>query len=315
MKLTADQPTTRRSSQSRSDLSAVGRNWLTRKPTGQPTFFSHLTMALLASVLTLVGLTACTQTTQVTSQTVTSSNPNRTKQDPQEIARVRTAIAAEFIRAHKLDDAQRQLEQALTADPKSAAANDMMGILLQQEGSSINLKKAEGYFKKSIALDPEFSQARNNYGVYLAQMQRYNEAIAQFQIAGAALGYEGRADALENLGRTALKVNNRKLATESFIKALDANRQSIIARAELVDILLADGRPIDARQLYNDLVVLIGEDNLDPRTLLQGIRLARLNNNPAQQQSLTQRLFDRYPLSNEARQLKTWLSNPAATWK
>ena len=273
-------------------------------------------LSVLVGITALsVGISACTQTTQVTSQTVTSSNPNRTKQDPQEIARARTAIAAEFIRDHRLDDAQRQLDQALAADPKSAAAHDMMGVLLQQEGSPINLKKAETYFKKAIALDPEFSRAHNNYGVYLAQMQRPNEAIAQFQIAGAALGYEGRADALENLGRTALKVNNRQLAIQSFLKALDANRQSIIARAELIDILLADGRPVEARQLYNDLVVLIGEDNLDPRTLLQGIRLARLSQNATQQQTLTQRLFDRHPLSDEARQLKTWLSNPAATWK
>ena len=269
-------------------------------------------LPILASVAVLIG---CTTTTQVSSQTMTASNPALQKQEPHEIARARTAIAAEFIRQHKLDDAQRQLEQALIADPKSAAANDMMGVLLQQEGSPINLKKAEAYFKEAISLDADFTQANNNYGVYLAQMQRYPEAIAQFQIAGAALGYDGRSSALENLGRTALKVNDRALAKQSFLKALDANRQSIIARAELVDILLADNRTLDAKQLYGDLVFLIGADNLDPRTLLQGIRIAKASNDQPQLQALTQQLFDRYPLSNESRQLKAWLSNPAATWK
>ncbi len=270
---------------------------------------------LLTPFLGAVTLSGCTQTTQITQQTVTSSDPSRLKMDPKEIAKTRTAIAAEFIRDHKLDDAKRQLEQALQADPKSAAAYDMMGVLLQQEGSPINLAKAEGYFKKAISLDADFVQANNNYGVYLSQMQRYNEAIAQFEIAGAALGYEGRADALENLGRTYLKVNNKPLATKTFLKALDANRQSIVARSELIDILLADGHSLEAKELYDDLVTLLGDTNLDPRTLLQGIRIAKSTGNTAQLQKLTQQVFDRYPLSSEAKQVRTWLSNPAATWK
>lgn len=267
--------------------------------------------SLIASSSVLVG---CVQTGQVTQQTVTSSDPSRNKKNPEEIASTRTAIAAEFIRDHKLDDAQRQLERALESNPKSAPANDMMGVLLQQEGSPLNLAKAEAYFKKAISLDPEFSQAHNNYGVYLSQVKRYNEAIVQFQIAGSALGYEGRASALENLGRTYLKVNNKELATQTFLKALDTNRQSVIARSELIDILLNDGRSLQAKELYDDLVILL-DNNLDPRTLMQGIRIAKASGNNAQVQKLTQQVFDRFPLSPEAKQLRTWLSNPAATWK
>lgn len=270
------------------------------------------TIALLS--MGVSGLTGCVQTAQPTQQTVTTSDPSRTKKNPQEIAATRTAIAAEFIRDHKLDDAQRQLERALESDPKSAPANDMMGVLLQQEGSPNNLRKAEAYFKKALSLDPEFSQAHNNYGVYLSQVKRYNEAIAQFQLAGSALGYEGRASALENLGRTYLKINNKELAAQAFLKALDANRQSVIARSELIDILLSSGRTLEAKELYDDLAVLMG-DNPDPRTLTQGIRIAKANGNMAQVQKLTQQVFDRFPLSPEAKQLKTWLSNPAATWK
>lgn len=279
--------------------------------------FAKLPLGLGVASLFLftVGMTACSQTnTQITQQTVTTSDPSRQRLDPKEIAKTRTAIAAEFIRDHKLDDAKRQLEEALKADPKSPAPYDMMGILLQQEGSPNNLAKAEGYFKKAISLDPEFVQANNNYGVYLSQMKRYNEAIAQFQIAGSALGYEGRASALENLGRTYLKVNNKELATQTFLKALDANRQSVIARSELIDILLADGRSLQAKELYDDLVVLLGE-RPDPRTLSQGIRIAKSTGNTGQLQKLTQQLFDRFPLSEEAKKVRIWLSNPSTSWK
>lgn len=274
-----------------------------------------LTGALVALSLSSSLISGCTTTQQVTSQTVTASDPSRWKQDPKEIAKIRTAIAAEYIRKNNLDDAKRQLESALQSDPRSAAAYDMMGVLLQQEGSPINLQKAESHFQKAISLDPTFSQAHNNYGVYLAQMNRNQEAIGQFQIAGAALGYEGRASALENLGRTALKIQDKPLAIQSFIKALDTNRQSIIARTELIDILLADKQTLDAQQLYNDLVKIIGQNNLDPRTLSQGIRLAKLTHNSAELQRLSQQLFDRFPLSDEAKQLRSGLSTPTSTWK
>lgn len=282
--------------------------------------YSRHTKKLVA--ISMIGLTSlsltlagCTTTKQVTTQTVTASDPTRWKQNPQEIAKIRTAIAAEYIRNNQLDDAKRQLESALKSYPKSAEANDMMGVLLQQEGSPINLQKAEAYFKKAIGLDPNFSQANNNYGVYLAQLNRNQEAISQFQIAGAALGYEGRASALENLGRTALKVNNKPLAVQSFIKALDANRQSIVARTELIDILLAEGKFLDAQGLYNDLQKIIGQPDLDPRTLSQGIRLAKMAGNTLEMQKLSQQLLDRYPLSDEAKQLRSGLLTPTSTWK
>lgn len=49
---------------------------------------------------------------------------------------------------NELDTAQQQLEKAFAADSRYAPAYDMMGVLLQQEGSRINLAKADEYFKK-----------------------------------------------------------------------------------------------------------------------------------------------------------------------
>lgn len=244
-----------------------------------------------------------------------TTDTNRLTNDPKEVARVRTAIASQFIRDHQLDDAKRQLERVFEADKNYAPAYDMMGVLLQQEGSPINLQKAEGYFKRAIQLDPEFTQAHNNYGVYLSQTKRYGEALQQFEIAGSTLGYEGRSGALENLGRTALKLNQTELATQSFMKALDANRQSVIARIELIDIFIQQGKYQNAQMLYDDVVLLLGNKNTGARVLLQGIQLAKAYGNAAEQQRLIQQLFDLYPTSDEAVRLKKWLNNPGMPWK
>ena len=275
---------------------------------------------LLASTLSVLLLSGCQSTPtndllgSAPYQGSTRPNDNRNL-DQQEIARVRTSLAAQYIRENQLDAAQRQLEKAFAADSRYAPAYDMMGVLLQQEGSRLNLEKADQYFKKAITLDKDFDQAHNNYGVYLSQMKRYKEAAAQFEIAGASLGYEGRIGALENLGRTYLQLNDHPAAAKAFLRALDGNRNSLIAHFELVDLLLEQQRVQQAQRLYDETLLLVKGQVISPRLLLQGIKLAAAQNNIATRQQLAQQLLSAYPLSDEAKQLKTWLNNPEAPWK
>ena len=274
-------------------------------------------MALI-TLAVAVGLSAC-QSSAVDApssrySTMTEAS-GRNVADPDKVAQVRTTMAAQFIRQNDLDSAQRQLEKAFAANSRYAPAYDMMGVLLQQEGSQINIAKADGFFKRAIELDPQFMQARNNYGVYLAQQQRYQEAISQFEIAGAALGYEGRIGALENLGRIALKVGDTKKATNAFVRALEGNRNSLIAHIELVDLLIEQGQILQAQRLYEETILLTGGEASNPRLLLQGIKLAAASNNIQQRQQLSQQLLSTFPLSDEAKLLKTWISNPEASWK
>lgn len=275
---------------------------------------------ILAMTLSGLLLTGCqsTPTNDLTGSTSyqASTRPNDNRNlDKQEIARVRTSLAAQYIRKNELDTAQQQLEKAFAADSRYAPAYDMMGVLLQQEGSSINLAKADQYFKKAIMLDKNFEQANNNYGVYLSQMKRYREAAAQFEIAGAALGYDGRIGALENLGRTYLQLGDRDAAAKAFLRALDGNRNSIIAHIELVDLLLEQQRVTQAQRLYDETLILVKGQGISPRLLLQGIKIAAAQNNITTRQQLAQQLLSAYPLSDEAKQLKTWLNNPEAPWK
>ncbi|PAT64215.1 type IV pilus biogenesis/stability protein PilW [Psychrobacter sp. JB193] len=275
---------------------------------------------VLATTLAGLLMAGCqsTPTNDLTGSTSyqTSTRPNDNRNlDKQEIARVRTSLAAQYIRKNELDTAQQQLEKAFAADSRYAPAYDMMGVLLQQEGSSINLQKADQYFKKAIMLDKEFVQANNNYGVYLSQTKRYREAASQFEIAGAALGYEGRIGALENLGRTYLQLGERDAAAKAFLRALDGNRNSIIAHIELVDLLLEQQRVPQAQRLYDETLILVQGQGISPRLLMQGIKLAAAQNNIKTRQQLAQQLLSAYPLSDEAKQLKIWLNNPEAPWK
>ncbi|WP_227681171.1 type IV pilus biogenesis/stability protein PilW [Psychrobacter alimentarius] len=288
-----------------------------RMATVQTALSKRMVLATTLAGLLVAGCQS-TPTSDLTGSTSyqTSTRPNDNRNlDKQEIARVRTSLAAQYIRKNELDTAQQQLEKAFAADSRYAPAYDMMGVLLQQEGSSINLQKADQYFKKAIMLDKEFVQANNNYGVYLSQTKRYREAASQFEIAGAALGYEGRIGALENLGRTYLQLGERDAAAKAFLRALDGNRNSIIAHIELVDLLLEQQRVPQAQRLYDETLILVQGQGVSPRLLLQGIKLAAAQNNIKTRQQLAQQLLSAYPLSDEAKQLKIWLNNPEAPWK
>ena len=90
-----------------------------RKPAYKLAFITTICMSA-------IFITACqTPTTMV-------------KKDPEKAVKVRTQLAAEYIKSGDLDSAKRTLDQALEMNPRDSAANMMMGILLQQEGSKVS---------------------------------------------------------------------------------------------------------------------------------------------------------------------------------
>ncbi|STZ63654.1 tetratricopeptide repeat protein [Moraxella lacunata] len=272
---------------------------------------------LVIPVLLTALLAGCQSTSQSSSTVYQGTDPSQRKRDKSELAQARTALAGQFIAQRQLDAAKRQLDEALEADSRYAPAYDMMGNLLRIEGSPSNVAKADEYFKKAISLDPEFTQARNNYGVYLSERGRYQEAIEQFNIAGGTLGYRNRAGALENLGLTYLKMNNPAAAEVAFNKAMETERGTVVAKMEMIDILINRRESLKAKEYFEDLKSLsqMHGQPMPPRLIYQGIRLNILQNNHQEIQRLSSQLLSQYPLSDEAKKLKQWLNNPTGALK
>lgn len=237
------------------------------------------------------------------------------KKDPEKAIKVRTQLAAEYIKTGDLDSAKRALDQALELDSRNSSANMMMGILLQQEGSKVSMDKADGYFKRAISADPENAQARNNYGTYLYQVERYNEAIEQLNVAGMALGYDQRYKALENVGRIYLKQGNVVNAEKSFKQALQVNRDSSISMLELSEIFYLQQQTDAAAQLYEQFVRSVGQKNQGARALWIGIRVARAKNDMMGMQVLVNQLRALFPESSEYHRYLQLQYSTEAVWK
>ncbi len=258
---------------------------------------------IFTTSLFVLGLQGC--------QSTGGLNPK----DPVKAVEVRTQLAAEHIRNGDLDAAKRALDQALEVNSRDSMANMMMGVLLQQEGSKINLEKADAYFKRAISSDSKNAQARNNYGTYLYQMQRYNDAIAQLSIAGSTLGYDQRGRSLENLGRIYLRVGNVAEAEKSFKQALQADREAYIAMLELAEIYYLRQQTADATALYEQYVRIAGQKNQGARALWVGIRLARANGDTMGMQVLINQMRALFPDSEEYKRYLQLQYSTEAVWK
>lgn len=263
--------------------------------------------------LTVLALTMFLATGCVTEYTGPKSTLG--EKDPAKAVQLRTQLAAEYIRNNELDKAKQELDIALKIDSRSAEANLMMGVLLQQEGSPINITSAESYFKRAISMSPKNAQARNNYGTYLFQRERYAEAVEQLKIAGSTLGYEQRYVALENLGRTYLKLENSKQAEEAFGQALQVNRNSLIAKIELAELLYLQERFTLAGQMYEDYIRNTGQANQGARALWIGARLARARNDETGMKVLINQLRAQFPDSSEYQRYLKLQSSSEAVWK
>lgn len=220
--------------------------------------------------------------------------------DRAHIAQIRTAMAGQYLLVGQLDEAKRQLDVAMAADADFAPSHDMMGVLLQSEGSAENLQLAEGYFLKAIQLDPNFMRAYNNYGVYLSQMGRTKEALTYFERAGSSLGYEGRIQALENLGRTWQKLGDRQRVQEAFSRAVHGGSTDIEIYQWLIDEYMVHGQYREADLLFKRLIALTSLESLTPKLLSQGIQLARFLEDEPRAEQMIQLLRQRYPQSAES---------------
>lgn len=253
--------------------------------------------------VSMVLLTAC------------QSTGDKLKVDPKKSAQVRTQMAAEYLRTGDIDAAKRELDEALKKDSTDSTTYMMMAVLLQQEGSPVNVAKAEGYFKKAIALDRTDPQIRNNYGFYLYQTGHFQDAIKELQIAASTLGYTQRALAFETLGKTYQKLGDIVNAEQSYQSAVKVNSNSDFAYQALADIAYQKAQYSNALALYQNYVRVVGMNNQTNVALWLGIRIAHANGDNITQQVLANQLRAKYPDSQEYQNYLQQQYNTEAVWK
>jgi type IV pilus assembly protein PilF len=212
-------------------------------------------------------------------------------------------MALGYVDKGNRDAARHHLTKAFDIDKNSVPATNAMAMLYQLEGESA---LAEEQFKKAIKQDKKYTIAHNNYGIFLFNQQRYQEAFTQFELAAADLAFDRRSNVLTNLGRAALKIGNDVRARAAFEHACVLDRRNADAFIEIADINFQKQEYAEAKR---NIDVYVGLAEQSPRSLLLSIRLERIFGNRDREASLALILRTKYPYSKEYLDYKQKMGN------
>ena len=211
------------------------------------------------------------------------------------------SLGMAYLQRGNRDASRRNFEKAFDLKPNSKKAHNGMGLLYQLNGE---VDLAESSFERAIKIDNDYSQARVNFGAFLYQQQRYQEAFDQFQTASNDLSYDQRALALAYLGRASLQIDNIERAKSAFEHSLNIDNSLSIAQIELAEIHF-DRQEYPQAKKYLDQYSATQQSSA--RSLWLGIRIERIFGNKDKEASYALALKNLHPYSNEYLAYKTMI--------
>lgn len=152
-------------------------------------------------------------------------------------------------------DSETLWRYAIEVDPRCAICHHNLGIIL---GSRGDLVEAKALLDRAIALRPDRSEFRGNYGPLLIQMGRRAEGVAELRYR---LGHDPRdVTARVNLGIALIEDGRPGEAIGELEQALRVKPDSVPALTSLGRALLADGRVEPARVTFERALTINAAD-------------------------------------------------------
>lgn len=225
-----------------------------------------------------------------------ASDPLANRQGRAEAGRAYTQLGLGYLQQGLTEQAKAPLGKALALDAGDADAHTALALVFQAEGEPA---LAEAHFKKALASRPGDTRIRNNYGSFLYAQQRFAEAEQMFRLASADTLYPERSRVYENLGLTALKLDDRDQAHAYLTKALQLNRRQPRALLEMAELSYENRHYVPARDYYDRFSQL---SDHNARSLLLGSRLARVFDEQGTLADVGQQLQRLYPGTPEYQQ-------------
>ncbi len=162
-------------------------------------------------------------------------NPRPTNDEKASAINVQLGMG--YMQQNNLVVANEKLLKALRQNPKSASAHNAYAILQDR----LQVKdKAAYHYKKATSLDPNDSQAANNYGAFLCRNNQEAKSEKYFLQALKNPLYKTPEFAYTNAALCLLKIKQRDKAIVYLGKALAANGNFPIALAAMAKITFDD---------------------------------------------------------------------------
>ena len=224
-----------------------------------------------------------------------SSNQNvRPSHVTNEVAAANLNLGIAYLKEGKYEDALKKLERAREADPVHPSIYNVLGLLYQQIK---DYDKAENHFKKALSLDNSNSSTLNNYGSFLCQQDRIEDALETFSKAAANPLYKTPELAITNAGLCLYNNKRKDEAKIKFQQALKINPRIPQALIKMCEFSVDDFNYLSARaylQRYQQV------SRHTARSLWLGIQIERELGDKDAVSSYALLLKNSFPDSDEA---------------
>jgi type IV pilus assembly protein PilF len=172
-----------------------------------------------------------------------------------------------------LADSHRDLGSVKLAqgEPEAAIAEYRKSLALDPDEPETHLGLAEAYRRKgllndterelreALRLDADHQEARLALGVTFLQMERWDDAAAEFQRLVDDPTFIRPSRALVNLGWAHYKSGKLDQAKSDFERALKSDRSNYVAHLDLGIVLYDGDQLVEAIQHFEECVKIVGE--------------------------------------------------------
>ena len=242
----------------------------------------------------LIALLLCGTVGCATSGGV-SNNNNPTKK--QEAARANTELGQRYMQQGQLELAMEKLTRALEADGSYADAHTVIAVLYERIG---NAQKAGEHYRRAAQLKPNSGAEANNYGWYLCNNGKPDEAASYFDRAIADPFYRTPALALGNAGICLARAGRYDEAEQKLRVALEQDQNNAEALYQMASVLYARREYFRARAFLQRYEA---GAHARPESLMLGRNIELQLGNADAARDYTRRLLQDFPSSQQARML------------
>lgn len=207
-------------------------------------------------------------------------------------------LAAGYLQQGQMDAAKEKLDKALELSPDDPQANNVMALL---QWRMRDYDAAERYFRRALdsragSINPD---VQHNYGAFLCDRSRVDEAMAWFERAIANPQYPTPELANMNAGLCLLKKPDRVAAERYLRQALQHNPTLAPALLQMVRLSYESGNVISARG-FMERYVKMGPETAE--SLWLGVRVERALGNRNAEANYALRLKGKFPDAPETQE-------------
>ncbi|MEE2023446.1 type IV pilus biogenesis/stability protein PilW [Alkalimonas mucilaginosa] len=246
-------------------------------------------------VVSALVLSACVSE----STYVGSERPVQQRQvDNTEAARTRMSLGLNYLQRGENAQAIFNLERARILAPNLPEVYNALAYYYQSVNEA---EQAEAAYKQALARDADNPDTYNNYGAFLCQQEKYDEAEVLLLTAIRRPGYIRVSESYENLALCQLQQNNFSRAQHYLESAVLHSSNRISSLLNLAALDYAMGRHQRARQ-HLTRIQRLGHVSAD--TALLSFLLADKELDSETQKNARELLLQVYPDSRAARLLR-----------